>query len=66
MRRPRCTCARAVVVALACFVLELVLRARVRKVAMREIEQISEDITSVGAGLSWDKLIGANIRLGAI
>ena len=27
------------------------------KVSMREIEQISEDITSVGAGLSWDKLI---------
>ena len=27
------------------------------KVSMREIEQISEDIISVGAGLSWDKLI---------
>tara|TARA_B110000438_G_scaffold97827_1_gene96858 strand:- start:639 stop:1613 length:975 start_codon:yes stop_codon:yes gene_type:complete len=27
------------------------------KVSMSEIEQISEDITSVGAGLSWDKLI---------
>ena len=27
------------------------------KVSMCEIEQISEDITSVGAGLSWDKLI---------
>ncbi len=27
------------------------------KVSMREIKQISEDITSVGAGLSCDKLI---------
>jgi len=27
------------------------------KVSMSEIEQISDDITSVGAGLSWDKLI---------
>jgi UDP-N-acetylmuramate dehydrogenase len=26
-------------------------------VSMSEIEQISEDITSVGAGLSWDKLV---------